>query len=60
MHSSATKPEPLVYTVEEAAAVTTLGRSTIKQQIADGKLRVIRVGRRVLIPRQSLEDFLAR
>lgn len=50
--------EPLAYRVEEAAALTKLGRTTLYREIAAGRLEAIKVGARTLIPRQALEDYI--
>jgi excisionase family DNA binding protein len=44
----------------EAAAVLRTCDQTIDKRIKDGQLTAVRVGRRVLIPRQSLESYLAK
>ena len=51
-------PIPMTYTVNGAMAATGLGRSTIFQCMADGRLARIKVGKRTLIPRKSLESLL--
>jgi len=49
----------LVYTIQEACRVSTLGRATIYNHINEGRLRVVRVGGRTLIPAESLHALLA-
>lgn len=49
----------LVYTVREACRVSTLGRATIYNHINAGRLRVVRVGGRTLIPAESLHALIA-
>lgn len=56
--SSKTVTHTLTSTVKEAAARTGLSERTIWQAITDGKLSVVRVGTRVLIPEESLRSFL--
>lgn len=46
-------------TVEEAAALLGIGRNTAYQAAASGQLPVIRIGRRLLIPRAALDRLLA-
>lgn len=46
-------------TVEEAAALLGIGRNSAYQAIARGELPVLRLGRRLLIPRAALERRLA-
>jgi len=47
------------FTVEEAAALLGIGRNSAYQAIASGELPVVRIGRRLLVPRAALERFLA-
>jgi excisionase family DNA binding protein len=52
--------EKIAYSVEEAAQVLSLGRTTVKKLIATGQLTSVRVGRRRLIPRSELETYVNR
>lgn len=45
-------------TVVEAAAAVGVHHLTLRKAIARGDLRVVRIGRRILIPRRALEAFL--
>lgn len=56
--SNKTVTSPLTNTVKEAASRTGLSERTIWQAITDRKLRVVRIGTRVLIPEESLRSFL--
>lgn len=49
----------LVYTIREACRVSTLGRATIYNHINAGRLRVVRVGGRTLIPVESLHALIS-
>jgi excisionase family DNA binding protein len=49
----------LAYSDTEAAQVLGLGRTTTRQLIREGKLRSVRVGRRLLVPRRAIEEYLA-
>ena len=51
--------ETLAYSVADAAAVSSVSPTLIKQQIAAGKLRARKAGRRTLILRAELERWLA-
>ena len=44
--------------VDEAAECTGIGKNTIRQLISWKKLPVLRVGRKILIRTESLEDLL--
>jgi excisionase family DNA binding protein len=46
--------------LEEGARVTGIGIHTFRQFVREGKIKVIRVGNRVRIPRRELEDFVNR
>jgi len=51
--------EPLVYTVEEAAAMLRVHRATIFRLVRAGKLERVYIGRRsARITRESLERFV--
>ena len=43
---------------DQVAEALGLSRSTIKILVADGRLRSVKVGRRVLIPASEIERFL--
>lgn len=49
---------PLAYSVKEASRATSLGRTRIFQLIAAGKLEAVKIGKRTLIPAQSLHKLL--
>jgi excisionase family DNA binding protein len=53
-----TGTEPLVYSVEELAVALTLCTRTVRNLIRTRALVSRKVGRRVLIPRSSVEAFL--
>lgn len=53
-------PQPLAYSVRDAARVMSLGTTRIKQLIALGEIRASKVGKRTLVDAQSLRDLLAR
>ncbi len=51
--------ERLVYTPREVGQLLGLSRTAVYDRLRDGSLPSVRVGRRLLIPRTSLEQFLA-
>ena len=61
----AEEPEPglpaerLAYSVDEAARLTGLSRDLLYDQMRQGNLNSLKVGRRRLITRQHLDQFLA-
>jgi excisionase family DNA binding protein len=50
--------EPIAVDVKEAARLTSLSVRSIRRYIALGRLRVTRVGRRVLVPLASLRQMV--
>ena len=54
-----TADERQTLTVEEAAALLGIGRNSAYQAVASGQLPVLRIGRRLLVPRAALERLLA-
>jgi excisionase family DNA binding protein len=50
----------LALSVEETAVVLGIGRSTAWRMVRAGVLPARRLGRRVLVPRAALEEWLAR
>jgi excisionase family DNA binding protein len=58
------KPEPgqadrLAYSVDEAARLTGLSRDLLYDEMRRGNLTYVKVGRRRLITRHHLQQFLA-
>lgn len=51
--------ERLVLTVEEAGQVLGVGRATAYILVREGKIPIIRLQRRVLVPKAALEKMLA-
>lgn len=49
----------LALSVEEAAATVGISRDSFERYVL-GKIRVVRVGRRIIVPVTELERFLAR
>ena len=56
--SQHTTDEPLAYDVEEAARKLGMGRTWTWNAVRDGTLPSIRIGKRVLVTRTALEDFV--
>lgn len=48
----------LAYSIKEACEVSSLGRTTIYAHIKAGRLEIVKVGGRTLIPAAALESFL--
>lgn len=49
----------LAFSIEEAAVLVGLGRNTTYELCRAGRIQTIRVGRRWIVPRASLENFLS-
>lgn len=54
------EPERLTLTVEEAASLLGISRNLAYELVAEGQIPSIRLGRRVLVPRQALYRMLDR
>ncbi|MFW6175160.1 MAG: helix-turn-helix domain-containing protein [Chloroflexota bacterium] len=51
--------EKLVYSPAEAQRLLGLGRTTVYERIRDGSLPAVRIGRRLMIPREALLRMLS-
>jgi len=51
-------PDREVLTVAEAAALLRIGRNLAYDLITEGRLPHVRIGHRIIIPRQQLMDWL--
>ena len=47
------------FTVDEVATILGIGRNTAYEVCRNGEIPTIRVGGRILIPRDAIEDLLA-
>ena len=54
-----TMAEKLAYSINEAAETLSLSRSALKELIYSGQLKHIAVGRRKLVPRWAIDEFLS-
>ena len=52
------QPEPLAYSVAEACRVTSIGRTRLYALIAEGRLEVRKIGKRTIIPAESLRRLI--
>lgn len=50
--------DPLAYDLREGAAVSKISVSVLRRAIRAGKLKVSRVGRRIVIPAENLRRFV--
>ncbi len=51
-------PEKLRLTVDEAAKILGIGRQLAYERVKTGEIPVIKIGRRLLVPRRALEKLL--
>jgi excisionase family DNA binding protein len=49
---------PLALPVRDAARTLGIGTTKLRELIASGRLRAVRIDRRLLVPRAAIEDFL--
>ncbi len=52
------EPRPALLTVKQAAGMLNLGRSTVYQLIADGRLDVVHIGRSTRVPIDAITKFI--
>ncbi len=50
---------PLTLTIPEAAELLRIGRNSAYEAVRRGDLPVVRIGRRLLVPRQALLEMLS-
>ena len=50
----------LAYSLKKAAEALALSTNSIIKLIKSGRIRAVRIGRRVIVPRAALEEFLAK
>ncbi|MFJ3826587.1 excisionase family DNA-binding protein [Streptomyces sp. NPDC090046] len=51
-------PTRRLHSVEEAAELLNVGRSTAFEEIRLGRLRTVRVGRRRLVPTEYVDEYV--
>ena len=56
----ASVPEPVLLTVTEASRLLRISRNLCYELIAQDRLPYLRLGRRILVPRHGLEQWIAR
>lgn len=49
---------PRTYSVERAAELIGIGRTFAYREVSAGRLRVIRRGRRILVPESAVRDYI--
>jgi excisionase family DNA binding protein len=51
--------DPMLVTVEEAAEILRIGRTTAYELVMGGKLQSVKVGRRRLVVRQGIQRYVS-
>ena len=46
------------YTVQEAAKILSLGKTTVYELIWQNKLKHIKIGRKIIIPEAAIQEFI--
>jgi len=59
MHRVVSFDPSLLLTVEEAAVLLRLGRTQTYELVMRGKIQSVKIGRRRLVIRDSLQDFVS-
>ncbi len=58
MADTSNHPEPLVYSVNDACQISSLGRTRLYELIKEGRIKTNKIGRRTLISASSLKALL--
>ncbi len=59
MQSAQLEPQKIGYSIREACQASSLGRTTLYNHIAAGRLRATRIGGRTIIPADALYALVA-
>lgn len=63
VHTSAQRPYPddaILLRDADAGRVLGIGKTKVRELIASGELRSVRIGRRLLVPRPAIADYIER
>ncbi|MBP1764402.1 MAG: binding domain protein, excisionase family [Firmicutes bacterium] len=50
--------QPLTYTAKELPGILHISRTTVFKLIADGKIKSVRAGRKIIVPAWAIDEFL--
>jgi excisionase family DNA binding protein len=50
----------IAYSIEETAALLSLGLTSTRGLVKEGRIKIVRMGRAIIVPRTAIEEFLAR
>lgn len=59
MKTSKLDPPKIGFSIREACQASSLGRTTLYNHIAAGRLRVVRVGGRTIVPAEALYALIS-
>lgn len=59
MQSESSYPPKLSYSIREACEATSIGRTSMFGHISAGRLRVVRIGGRTIIPAEALHALIS-
>lgn len=48
----------LIYSIDEAAASLSLGKTKLYEELGKGKIKAIKIGRRTMIPTECLKQYI--
>jgi excisionase family DNA binding protein len=51
--------DQLAFSIRQVMAKTNLGRNSVLELVHSNRLKHVRIGRRIIIPKSALEEFLA-
>jgi excisionase family DNA binding protein len=54
----APEPQPLLNPITDTCRILNIGRTNLDRLIKDGKLKAVRIGRKVMVPTASIEAFI--
>jgi excisionase family DNA binding protein len=60
MHITESTPSKAAYSIAEFCGLVSLGRSRVFEEIRERRLRIVKVGRRTLIPATEVTAWLDR
>jgi excisionase family DNA binding protein len=52
-------PDPVLYTIQDLCRRTQLSYYTVRREIATGRLRSVKVGKRRLVTEEQLQEWIA-
>ena len=50
--------ERLCYSVDDAATLMSVGKRSLYREIASGRIKVVKMGKRTLVPAGAIQDWM--